>query len=388
MPDAPDMDPAILESGVPILGICYGMQLVARASGLKFVRLDHAEYGPATLEVTLPSSPLFAEVPVRSRVWMSHGDTVVELPTGFVSLARTDAAVRRDGRRGAAHVRRAVPSRSRAHRTRRARSWRTFCAASPAFGATGRWSRSSSARSRRSARRSASDKVICALSGGVDSAVAATLVVARDRRTAHVHVRGSRAAAQRRSASRCWPRFATCCTSTSSRRRERAFLARARGREDPEEKRMIIGHEFIRSSKKKRRRFPACKFLVQGTLYPDVIESKTPRLARPGTRSSRITTSAGCPSRWISNWSNRCARCSRTKCASSARVLGLPEHRRAPAVPGAGLAVRIIGDVTPERLAIVREADAIVREEIDAADRSTRIRGSISRCSRRCAASA
>src|SRR5579872_7476010 len=89
VPGAPQMDRAIFEAGVPILGICYGMQLMARDCGGELVKLDHAEYGPAILEVTDPDSPLFRGVPARTRMWMSHGDSVIRLPEGFVNLAMT-----------------------------------------------------------------------------------------------------------------------------------------------------------------------------------------------------------------------------------------------------------------------------------------------------------
>ena len=116
---APGVDPAILAAGVPLLGICYGMQLLARDLGAELIKLDRAEYGPATLWVTDRTTPLFDDVPVHSRVWMSHGDSVVKLPEGFLALASTQRCnVAAMGDPARKDLRRAVPSGGRAHRSR------------------------------------------------------------------------------------------------------------------------------------------------------------------------------------------------------------------------------------------------------------------------------
>ena len=366
--DAPEMDSAIAGTGVPILGICYGMQLVARDVGAELVKLDHAEYGPARLVVLDRDTPLFDGVPEESRVWMSHGDSVVSLPDGYRTLASTARC----------HVAAMGNAKKNIYGVQfhpevvhteygRTRSRELSAPGSPAWPATGRWIRSSNERSPTFARRSASDKVICALSGGVDSAVAATLVArAIGEQLTCVFV--DHGLLRKDEAEQVLAAFRDVLhlNVIAVDARER-FLRKLDGVEDPERKRIIIGHEFIDVFEEEAAKIPGVKYLVQGTLYPDVIESKTPA-SKAGQKIKSHHNVGGLPEKMVSRWSSRCARSSKTKCASSGARSACPTQivARQP-FPGPGLAVRIIGDVTHERLEIVRDADAIVREEIDGA---------------------
>jgi GMP synthase (glutamine-hydrolysing) len=364
---APDMDDAIVDSGVPLLGICYGMQLLARKAGARLVQLDHAEYGPATVVVNDRETPLFDGVPDQSRAWMSHGDSVVKLPRGFATLASTQRC----------HVAAMGNAKKKIYGTQfhpevvHTEYGRTILAnfLHEIAGLGDDW-RMESFVERATAEiraRVGRDKVICALSGGVDSAVAATLaaravgeqltcifvdhgllrkgeadqVVAAFRDVMHLNV-----------------------VAVDARKR---FLKKLRGIEDPERKRIVIGHEFIRIFEAEAGKIRNVKYLVQGTLYPDVIESKTPE-SKAGHKIKSHHNVGGLPRKMKFKLIEPLRALFKDEARELGRVLGLPAQivARQP-FPGPGLAVRIIGDVTDERLDTLREADAIVREEIDAA---------------------
>ena len=308
-------------------------------------------------------------MPAESRVWMSHGDTVVALPPGFVPLAHTErcaiAAMGDDERRMYGVQFHPEVVHTEAGTAILENFLHQVAGDRAGLGDVVVRRRCDRADSRA---RSATANVLCALSGGVDSAVAATLVArAIGKQLTCIFVdTGLMRKDESAGVARRVPRRAA--PQRDRDRRRGAFLARLAGITDPEEKRVRIGHEFIAIFEEESKKIPDVRFLVQGTLYPDVIESKT-----PGSKAGHKIKShhnVGGLARAHGARADRaaCANCSKTKFARSARCSGLPDAivQRQP-FPGPGLAVRIIGEVNRESIATVRAADWIVTSEIDAA---------------------
>jgi len=376
--DAPSADPNVFELGLPVLGICYGLQFMAHALGGKVRPAKHREYGHAQVGVIEPS-PLFEGVPQELEVWMSHGDEAEELPPGFKLIAKSPSAVA-----GIENTQRslfAVQFHPEVHHTKRGTEiLRNFvlniCHAMPT------WTPQHFVDATITAVREqvGSGRAICALSGGVDSAVAATLVdrALRDgnkTRLTNIFVNNGvlRKNEFEKVQQNLREKLGLHVVAVDATER---FLRKLAGVTDPEKKRKIIGNEFIAVFDEEAHRIEREKgrveWLVQGTLYPDVIESVSVRGPSQVIKSHHNV--GGLPEKMKLKLIEPLKELFKDEVRKIGRDLGMPEEilRRQP-FPGPGLAVRILGEVTPDRLAILRECDDIVVNEIKIAGLYTRI---------------
>jgi GMP synthase (glutamine-hydrolysing) len=365
--DALECDPQVYASGLPLLGICYGMQLLVKRFGGELVRLGHSEFGPAQLSLDRGDSPLLLGVPEQSRVWMSHGDSVTGVPPGFTALAHTArsavAAMSDDARRIYAVLFHPEVVHTEAGTAILENFLHTIAGIAPSWRMDS-WVEDAVEKVRAQV---GDDGVLCALSGGVDSAVAATLVArAIGRQLTCIYVDTGLMRKNESLGVLSAFRDVLHLNVVYVDARER-FLERLAGVADPEEKRIRIGHEFIAIFEEQAKKLPGVRFLVQGTLYPDVIESKTPG-SKAGHKIKSHHNVGGLPERMALGLVEPLRALFKDEVREAGRVLGLPDAivERQP-FPGPGLAVRIIGEVTPARLDVVREADWIVTSEIDAA---------------------
>jgi GMP synthase (glutamine-hydrolysing) len=365
--DALDCDPAVFTSGIPLLGICYGMQLMAKHLGGKLVPLDHSEFGPATLTIDRADAPMLLGVPRESRVWMSHGDSVVTLPPAFVALAHTDrcdiAAMGDEARRmyGVQFHPEVV------HTEAGNAILENFLRRVAAIGPTWEMASFVDHAIERIRAKVGTANVICALSGGVDSAVAATLVSrAIGKQLTCIYV--DTGLMRKDESAGVLAAFRDVLhLNVIAIDAEKRFLERLAGVVDPEEKRLRIGHEFIAIFEEESKKIPDVQFLVQGTLYPDVIESKTPG-SKAGHKIKSHHNVGGLPEHMALGLIEPLRELFKDEVRKVGKVLGLPDAivMRQP-FPGPGLAVRIIGEVNRESIETVRAADWIVTSEIDAA---------------------
>jgi GMP synthase (glutamine-hydrolysing) len=358
--DAYVVDPAIFELGIPVLGICYGHQLIAHTLGGRVARSGAAEYGKTEMTVADPGV-LLEGLPRRQPVWMSHRDSVVAAPPGFRVTASTGmspvAAMEDPVRRlcGVQFHPEVVHTPEGQEVLKR--FLRGVCGARPSW-----TSHSIIERAVADVRaRTAGERVLCALSGGVDSAVAAALVneAVGDRLTCVFIDHGLLREGEAEQVVETFrAHFAVNLVHVDASGR---FLEGLAGVVDPEQKRKIIGETFIRVFEEVAADHADARFLVQGTLYPDVIESGT----RDAAKIKSHHNVGGLPEDMKFELVEPLRDLFKDEVRVIGEELGLPESMvwRQP-FPGPGLAVRIIGEITSERLTILRAADAIVRDEI------------------------
>ena len=373
-PGAPTLPRYVLDSGLPVLGLCYGMQLLAHALGGVVAPSQSREYGPAVVEITetsplwgsllAPRSTLYAPLDV----WMSHGDRVESLPPGFVSLAKSDnspCAAMGDPTRKLYGLQFHPEVK---HTPRGTEILRAFvvdvCNCAPM------WTPASFIDQSIAAIRAqvGPGSVVCGLSGGVDSAVAATLVhrAIGDQLTCIFVDTGMMRQGEGDQVIETFQRAMGMRLVAVNAIED--FLTALEGVTDPEEKRKIIGEKFIRIFEREASALGADhNFLVQGTLYPDVIESRGPE-RQAAAKIKTHHNVGGLPADMRFKLVEPLRYLFKDEVRAVGSALGLPDEIvwRQP-FPGPGLAVRVLGEVTWDRLQTLREADAIVREELAAA---------------------
>lgn len=360
-PEAPHIDPAIFDLGIPVLGFCYGIQEMALALGGEIPKTDIGEYGFAELSRTADESRLLAGVPECSQVWMSHRDSVGTVPDGFTVTAATPTtkvAVMECANRGLYATQFHPEVAHTEYGQKIIENFLHDIANIPPVWTMFNIIEETVTKIREQV---GSDRVICGLSGGVDSSVVAAILhqAIGDQLTCVFVDHGMLRKDEAEDVVTVFrDQFHIDLVHVQAQERYLGLLA---GVTDPERKRTIIGEEFWKVFFEEAQNLDGVKWLAQGTLYPDVIESGSKTAAKIKSHHNLIPFPEGVHFDLI----EPLKALFKDEVRAVGAELGLPDHivHRQP-FPGPGLAVRIIGDITEEKLEILRNADAIIREEI------------------------
>ncbi|HWX41418.1 MAG TPA: glutamine-hydrolyzing GMP synthase [Blastocatellia bacterium] len=363
-PGAPHCDRAVIEMGVPVLGICYGLQLMAYFLGGEVQPSSQREYGFAEVDIR-DRGGLLAGIASPARVWMSHGDNVSALPPGFAITAATDSAIGA-GEDTTRNLYGVQFHPEVAHTPQGKEVLRNFLVNVCHLRCD--WTMASFIETTVADIRGrvGDGRAVCGLSGGVDSSVAAALVARAigDRQTCIFVDTGLLRKNEFEEVLEAYREMDLNVVGVGAGER---FLMRLAGVSDPERKRKIIGNEFIEIFQEEARKLGHVDFLVQGTLYPDVIESVSVRGPSAVIKSHHNV--GGLPEKMHLKLIEPLRELFKDEVRRVGRELGLPDEiiNRQP-FPGPGLAVRILGEVTADRVSLLQEADRVVLEEVSRAD--------------------